>query len=126
MWGIGAVLFEAATAQPAFDDPEPSDEGLSWSDSVESEESASLDDESLEDHEYPRLRARAARIAELRLVPDDVDELVAACLEPEPAMPPSVGAVLARLKPLAGLPFSERRYGRRGTTARTPAGGEVH
>ena len=70
VWGIGAVLFEAATCQPAFDDPDHSDEDeesdeLSWTDDDAS--SGSWID--TDGGPYPQLTERAPRIDEMREVP---------------------------------------------------------
>jgi serine/threonine protein kinase len=87
VWGIGMVLFEAATGRPAFDD--------------ESEAG---------DHEYPQLTHTARRVEELCSLPRELGDLVAACLEPDPARRPSPAELMAELESLAGLPPSERRH----------------
>jgi eukaryotic-like serine/threonine-protein kinase len=89
VWGIGAVLFEAATGEPAFDDPEGGES--------ESEGSVS---ESLDDGDYPQLTTTARRIDELRPVPAELADLVAACLDPSPELRPSVDELMRRLEPL--------------------------
>jgi eukaryotic-like serine/threonine-protein kinase len=91
VWGIGAVLFEAATGEPAFDDPDASDEDDDW------DESAS---ESLDEGDYPQLTAPARRIDELRPLPTELVDLVAACLEPEPQRRPRVDELMRALEPL--------------------------
>jgi serine/threonine protein kinase len=119
VWGIGAVLFEAATGEPAFDDPnadelddpgsdEPheSDEPYDESDGPD-EESGGSDDlptgERFDESDYPQLTATARRADELRPLPGELADLIAACLEPEPGRRPSVAELLATLEPLAGL-----------------------
>jgi serine/threonine protein kinase len=92
VWGIGAVLFEAATGEPAFDDPDASDE-----DDDDWDESAS---ESLDEGDYPQLTAPARRIDELRPLPTELVDLVAACLEPEPQRRPRVDELMRALEPL--------------------------
>jgi serine/threonine protein kinase len=88
VWGIGVVLFEAATGEPAFDDPEaPEDESVS---------------ETLDESDYPQLAAPARRIDEVRPPPSELAELVAACLEPEPERRPGVDELMRRLEPLGG------------------------
>ena len=94
VWGIGAVLFEAATGEPAFDDPDADsddDEDLDYADSVS---------ESLDQGEYPQLTATARRIDELRPVPRELANLVAACLDPSPELRPSVDELMRRLERL--------------------------
>jgi eukaryotic-like serine/threonine-protein kinase len=88
VWGIGVVLFEAATGEPAFDDPDaPDDESVS---------------ETLDESDYPQLAAPARRIDELRPLPAELVELVAACLAPEPERRPSVDELMRALEPLGG------------------------
>jgi len=87
VWGIGVVLFEAATGRQAFDD-----------------------DSEAADDEYPQLTETVRRVEELRSLPRDFGDLVAACLEPDPAARPTLAALLAELESLAGLPEAERRH----------------
>jgi eukaryotic-like serine/threonine-protein kinase len=92
VWGIGVVLFEAATGEPAFDDPDaPEDDDLYYGESG----SASVDD-----GDYPQLTTTARRIDELRPVPAELADLVAACLDPSPELRPSVDELMRRLEPL--------------------------
>jgi eukaryotic-like serine/threonine-protein kinase len=93
VWGIGAVLFEAATGEPAFDGPEADGEDGDY------DESAS---ESLDEGDYPQLTATARRIDELRPLPRELADLVAACLDPSPQLRPSVDELMRRLEPLGG------------------------
>jgi eukaryotic-like serine/threonine-protein kinase len=88
VWGIGAVLFEAATGEPAFDDPDP--EG-------EERESGSG---SLDEADYPQLTSTARRIDEFRPLPAEAADLVAACLDPVPERRPWVDELMRRLEPL--------------------------
>jgi eukaryotic-like serine/threonine-protein kinase len=94
VWGIGAVLFEAATGEPAFDDPEAESED-------DYDESVS---ETLDEGDYPQLAATARRIDEVRPLPRELADLVAACLDPEPARRPTVDAVRRALEPLGEQP----------------------
>jgi eukaryotic-like serine/threonine-protein kinase len=94
VWGIGAVLFEAATGEPAFDDPEGAGDGDHDSDSDESVS------ETVDEGDYPQLAAPARRIDELRPLPAGLADLVAACLEPEPEHRPGVDDLMRRLEPL--------------------------
>jgi eukaryotic-like serine/threonine-protein kinase len=120
VWGIGAVLFEAATGEPAFDEP---DGDSDWS-SLTNE---SLFDESVEEADYPQLSTSAPRVDELRPLPGELADLIAACLEPEAGRRPTVPQLLEALEPLAGLPPAERRHAisRRGA-ALTSNDGAAH
>jgi eukaryotic-like serine/threonine-protein kinase len=97
VWGIGVVLFEAATGEPAFDDPDAPDDD----DDLDYGESVS---ESLDEGDYPQLTARARRIDELRPLPRELADLIAACLDPSPALRPSVDELMRRLEPLGEGP----------------------
>jgi eukaryotic-like serine/threonine-protein kinase len=92
VWGIGVVLFEAATGEPAFDDPDAPDED-------DFDESVS---ETLDESDYPQLATPARRIGELRPLPSELVELVAACLASEPERRPGVDELMRRLEPLGG------------------------
>ena len=79
--------FQEARRMPIGDD----DEDLDYADSVS---------ESLDEGDYPQLTARARRIDELRPVPRDLANLVAACLDPSPELRPSVDELMRRLERL--------------------------
>jgi serine/threonine protein kinase len=69
VWGLGGVLFEAATGECAFDDDE---------------------------HEYPQLHRRADRIRALRpRLPRPLADALDACLEPAAADRPSLSELQA-------------------------------
>ncbi|HEX2160585.1 MAG TPA: serine/threonine-protein kinase [Thermoleophilaceae bacterium] len=118
VWGIGAVLLEAATGEPAFDEPEASsrsgyaeDDASGWVSTDGGSSSASSGElESLDAADHPQIRARAPRLDERRPLSAALSDLVAACLEPEPGDRPSVRDLLAALEPLAGVPAAERRH----------------
>jgi serine/threonine protein kinase len=93
VWGIGVVLFEAATGEPAFDDPDAPDDD----DDLDYGESVS---ETLDEGDYPQLAATARRIDELRPLPAELADLVAACLDPDPERRPGVGELMRSLEPL--------------------------
>ena len=95
VWGIGVVLFEAATGEPAFDDPDAPDDhdDLYYGESVS---------ESLDESDYPQLTATASRIDEHRPLPRELADLVAACLDPSPELRPSVDQLMRALEPLGG------------------------
>jgi eukaryotic-like serine/threonine-protein kinase len=90
VWGIGVVLFEAATGKPAFDD-----------------------DSQAGNDECPQLTQTVRRVEELRSLPRDFGDLVAACVEPEPARRPSVAELMAELESLARVPDGDRRHSQR-------------
>jgi serine/threonine protein kinase len=104
VWGIGAVLFEAATGEPAFDDTN-SDEPY------ESDDSDDLPTgERFDESDYPQLTATAPRADELRPLPAELADLITACLAPDAARRPSVPELLSALEPIAELPPGERRH----------------
>jgi serine/threonine protein kinase len=76
-WGIGAVLFEAATQRLPFGDEEQHEET------------------------YPQLHWRAPAVRSLRpRLPRALAGVVDGCLEPEPERRPSLDALIAALEPL--------------------------
>jgi eukaryotic-like serine/threonine-protein kinase len=95
VWGIGVVLFEAATGEPAFDDPDAPEED----DDLDYGESGS---EPAGEGDYPQLTATARRVDELRPLPRQLADLVAACLDPSPELRPSVDELMRALEPLGG------------------------
>ena len=114
VWGIGVVLFEAATGTPAFDDPdEPSDdepsatESDSWA-SLEDSPSWASDDRGHED--YPQLHETAVPVRSLRELPASLAHLIDACLSPDPDDRPPLQEVLAGLEAPAELPPQEQRW----------------
>jgi serine/threonine protein kinase len=107
VWGIGTVLFEAATGEPAFDDPDADELDHGESDEpYGSDEPYESDDrptgERFDESEYPQLRTRARRIDELRPLPAELADLVAACLDPAPERRPGVDELMRALEPLEG------------------------
>jgi len=76
VWGIGAVLFEAATSEPPF---------------------GAYDDE----NRYEQLERRAEPVRLYRRVPATFDDLVAACLEPDPTRRPTIDELARSLTALA-------------------------
>ena len=75
VWGIGAVLFETATGEVPFE---------------------AYEDES----SYDQLERRAESVGHYRRVPAAFDDLVHSCLEPDPALRPSVDGVAESLRAL--------------------------
>jgi serine/threonine protein kinase len=88
VWGAGGVLFEAATGECAFDD--------------------GTDDAD----EYPQLAKRAVSVRAKRpRLPIVLAGAIDACLAPDPAARPSLGALAAACEEAAQLPAAERRLG---------------
>ena len=75
VWGIGAVLFEAATGELPFDAHEDEDR-------------------------YEQLERRAEPVRSYRRVPAAFDDLVRSCLEPKPVLRPTVGELADTLNKL--------------------------
>jgi serine/threonine protein kinase len=75
VWGVGAVLFEAATGELPFGAPDDEDR-------------------------YEQLERRAEPVSSYRRVPAAFDDLVGGCLEPEPARRPTLGELGDVLKGL--------------------------
>jgi serine/threonine protein kinase len=86
VWGLGGVLFEAATGDCAFDDG--SEEG------------------------YPQLEGRAPPVRSLRRLPEALGAAIDACLDPDASARPTVAELVAACEEAAGLPVAERRLGR--------------
>jgi len=119
VWGIGIVLFEAATGVHAFGDPDSLD-GDSWSESGELEDEPSWISDDGDGGPYPQLSERAQPVGELRDLPAGLAELIDSCLDPQPARRPGVEEFLAGLERTGGVPPGERRWGR-GAPARPDA-----
>jgi serine/threonine protein kinase len=83
VWGIGAVLFEAATGELPFD---------------------AHDDED----RYEQLERRAEPVSSYRRVPAVFNDLVGGCFDPDPAGRPTVGELIDALNDLVQPP---RRHG---------------
>ncbi|HWC28300.1 MAG TPA: serine/threonine-protein kinase [Solirubrobacteraceae bacterium] len=86
VWGIAAILYEAATGDAAFGD----------------------DDD--EDVEYPSLARAAHPVARGRRLPDVLAAAIDAGLRADPAERPSVAQLGAACERAAGLPAAERRF----------------
>jgi serine/threonine protein kinase len=86
VWGLGGVLFEAATGECAFDDERDT-------------------------AEHPQLERRAPPLRSLRRgLPPALTEAIEAALHPDPAARPTVGALAASCEAATGLPAAERRF----------------
>ena len=102
IWGVGAVLFEAATGEAPFDDDPAPDPGPTSSSGRTYSES--------EPGSYPQLERTARRADSFAPVDGGLADVIAACLARNPADRPSVEGLLSRLEGLARIPRSERRW----------------
>jgi serine/threonine protein kinase len=82
VWGIGAVLFEAATGELPFDAPDDEDR-------------------------YEQLERRAEPVRSYRRVPPAFNDLVGSCFEPDSARRPTVGELADALNDLIQTPRSQ-------------------
>ncbi len=80
VWGIGAVLFEAATGELPFDAPDDEDR-------------------------YEQLERRAEPVRLYRRVPAAFNGLLGSCLEPDPARRPTLGELADALNNLVQKPL---------------------
>jgi serine/threonine protein kinase len=86
VWGLGAVLFEAACGRPAFELPDL----------------PTLDTDGRADAGYPQLEGRAPSLALVApRTPQPLSEIVDACLAPAALDRPALAAVRPALIPLA-------------------------
>jgi serine/threonine protein kinase len=76
VWGLGVVLFEAATGAAAFTDTAT---------------------------DRPQLRAAAPPVRQVRRVPGPLARLIDACLAPDPGDRPGLAELRAALEPVAGV-----------------------
>jgi serine/threonine protein kinase len=77
-WGIGSVLYEALTGHPPYGEDVPDDR-------------------------YPQLEGRPQSIRAHRRLPSHLASLVDACLDPEPAMRPSIDDISSSLQRAARI-----------------------
>jgi eukaryotic-like serine/threonine-protein kinase len=92
VWGLGTVLYEAATARAPFDE----DDDGSWTDDTGPSHTWQTDDQL--EAGYPQLEAAAPPITGLQ---DDLAVTIAACLAPDPADRPTLTELAALLAPFA-------------------------
>ena len=96
VWGIGAVLFEAATAEPPFNaeyEKTYPDEGTS---SAGASSSGTWTYAEVDD--YEQVSGRAERVRAHRRVPAAFDDTIAACLDPDPDGRPSLSDLTGSLR----------------------------
>lgn len=106
VWGIGATLFETATAVRPFNDEDEETGSESYtgsepytdSESVADFERDTESDMSVESHEQLQRRADSVRVH--RRVPTAFAVVVDSCLEPEPAQRPTVEELTKSLRAL--------------------------
>ena len=93
VWGIGAVLFEAATAEPPFN--------AEYEETGHEEDSEPTDDTGPDGPEdYEQLTRRADPVRLHRRVPAAFDDAVARCLDPDPDARPTVAELTSILRTL--------------------------
>jgi eukaryotic-like serine/threonine-protein kinase len=117
VWGVGVVLFEAATGEPAFaleptadgDSQSGAEASESWSDAG-TDESWSRGTGPEPDERYAQLEARAELLAGRPEIAHPLAELIDDCLDPDPAKRPTVASLLARSESVAQVPPPERRW----------------
>ena len=115
VWGVGVVLFEAATGQPAFElegtagSASRTEANESWSEGG-NDDPGDLGTGPDPDELYAQLEARAERLGGRPEIAPPLAELVDDCLEPEPARRPTVAGLLTRAERLAQVPAAQRRW----------------
>ena len=93
VWGIGAVLFETATAEPPFN----AEEGETYT-GEDASSSGTWTGAEIED--YDQLTRRADPVRTHRRVPKTFNDLIARCLDPDPTKRPSLTDLTSTLNSL--------------------------
>jgi len=96
VWGLGVVLFEAASGDPPFDDPGSDESGSGHG---------------FDDARFRQGLEHAPRLHDVEGVSGALADLVATCLAIDPAARPTIEEVLAALERCSDLPAPERRWG---------------
>ena len=91
VWGLGTVLYEAATGEPAFDD-----DAEAWT-SV----SETWDTDDQREAGFPQLAGPAPSAVAKNGLPPGLAEIIDTCLAPDPADRPELEALAIRLEPFA-------------------------
>jgi eukaryotic-like serine/threonine-protein kinase len=94
VWGLGTVLYEAATGEPAFDD-----DG-SWT--GDSGPSGTWDTDEQREAGYPQLEGPLRSVATRNGLPAGLCEAIDACLARDPADRPALEELSARLEQFTG------------------------
>lgn len=93
VWGVGAVLFETATAEAPFN--------AEYEETGHEEDSDLTDGTGTDDLEdYEQLTRRADPVRAHRRVPAAFGEIVARCLDPDPEQRPTVAELTSTLRTL--------------------------
>jgi serine/threonine protein kinase len=122
VWGLGVVLYEAATGVQAFDATLDGEEtSVATADPPVDASAASTTDQPSttgtgDPMPMPQLEAGPVPLGELRDLPTALVALVDDCLAVEPERRPTIEQVLARLEPIAGIPAGQRHFARRSLT----------
>jgi serine/threonine protein kinase len=105
VWGIGAVLFEAATAEPPFNaeyEETGYEEDSGPTDGTGTDEWTSTSGTGAHDglEGYEQITRRAAPVRAHRRVPAASNEIIARCLDPDPRGRPTVAELTNALRTL--------------------------
>jgi len=115
VWGLGATMFDCACGFPPFDDPAHEGDGSAPGGATPAADGSRPSGSSRSGDwpgEFPQLSRRARPVAEVRPLEPRLAALIAACLEPEPELRPSLAELAAGLEEIAGLEPAERRLSR--------------
>jgi len=104
VWGLGTVLYEAATGCAAFDDDESwtPDSATTGTGTGDRPRTWSTGEQTAAG--YPQLEAPAPPVAASSALPDGLAAAIDACLAPEPADRPTLAVLAGALQPFASRP----------------------